>query len=178
MRLFPGILDLVLRKRAGEALPALEPLEAGLPTLGIIDACTVIALAVIMAAIVALMRTGAKAKGPTWGCGYLAPTQRMQYTGASFSEMMAEHLLPRVLRPRTARRAPRGLFPAASEFVQQRPDPISDKVYDPFFGRWAERFSRLRILQQGKINVYLLYIVFMVVAALAWVSFRGYWSAS
>jgi hydrogenase-4 component B len=153
-------------------------LEAGLSTLGIIDACTVIALAVIMAAIVALIRKRAKAKAPTWGCGYLAPTARMQYTGASFAEMMAEHLLPRVLRPRTTRQAPRGLFPSASEFGEERPDPISDKVYDPFFRRWAERCSRLRILQQGKVNVYLLYIVFMVVAALAWVSVRGYWSAS
>ena len=153
-------------------------MQAGLSTLGLIDACTMIALGATLAAIVALLRAGAKAQGPTWGCGYLAPTERMQYTGGSFAEMMAEHLLPRVLRPRTTRQAPRGLFPSASEFGEERPDPISDKVYDPFFRRWAERFSRLRILQQGKVNVYLVYIVFMVVLALAWVSFRGYWSAS
>ncbi len=177
-RLFPSIFDLVLGKRAGQALPGLEPLEVGLSTLGMINACTVIALAAMTAAIVALMRNGATAKGPTWGCGYLAPTQRMQYTGASFSEMMAEHLLPRVLRPRMTRQPPRGLFPSASEFGVERPDPMSDKVYDPFFRRSAERFSRLRILQQGKVNVYLVYIVCMVVLALAWVAFRAYWSAS
>ena len=58
--------------------------------------------------------------------------------------------------------------------AQACPDPISEKVYEPFFRRWAERFSRLRILQQGKVNVYLVYIVVMVVLALAWVSFaRG-----
>ncbi len=102
----------------------------------------------------------------------------MQYTGASFAEMMAEHLLPRVLRPRTTRRSPRGLFPSASEFALERPDPVSDKVYYPFFRRWAERFSRLRILQQGKVNVYLVYIVLMVVLTLAWISVRGYWSAT
>jgi hydrogenase-4 component B len=177
-RLFPGIFELVLGKRAGQAFPGLEPLQAGLSTLGLIDACTIIALGATLAAIVALLRAGAKAQGPTWGCGYLAPTERMQYTGGSFAEMMAEHLLPRVLRPRTTRQAPRGLFPSASEFGEERPDPISEMVYDPFFRRWAERFSRLRILQQGKVNVYLVYVVFMVVLALAWVSFRGYWSAS
>jgi hypothetical protein len=102
----------------------------------------------------------------------------MQYTGGSFAEMIAEHLLPRLLRPRTNRHAPSGLFPSASDFGTERPDPISDRVYDPFFRRWADRFSRVRILQQGKVNVYLIYIVFMVVLALAWVAFRGYWSAS
>ena len=36
--------------------------------------------------------------------------------GRSFAEMMAEHLLPAFLRPRTTRQAPRGLFPSASDF--------------------------------------------------------------
>ena len=45
-------------------------------------------------------------KRPTWGCGYLMPTVRMQYTGRSFAEMIAEHLLPRFLRPRTSSPGP------------------------------------------------------------------------
>jgi hypothetical protein len=51
-------------------------------------------------------------------------------------------------------------------------------MYDPFFRRWAERFSRLRILQQGQVQIYLVYIMFMVVLALAWVSLRGWWGTS
>jgi hypothetical protein len=35
----------------------------------------------------------------------------------------------------------------------------------------------VRILQQGKVNVYLVYIVFMAVLSLARVSYRGYRSA-
>ena len=111
-------------------------------------------------------------EGPTWGCGYLRPTVRMQYTGGSFAEMIGEHLLPRFLRPRTTRRAPRGVFPSESEFGSHCPDPVSERVYEPFFRRWAERFSRLRILQQGKVHVYLVYMVLTVVLALAWVSVR------
>jgi hypothetical protein len=92
--------------------------------------------------------------------------------------MAAEHLLPRFLRPHTTRQAPRGLFPATSDFGSACPDPIDAKVYEPFFQRWAARFSRLRILQQGKVNVYLVYIVLMVVLALAWVSVRAWWGPS
>lgn len=101
------------------------------------------------------------------------PTVRMQYTGRSFAEMMAEHLLPRLLRPHTRRRAPRGWFPASSDFVSESPDPITEKVYVPLFRSCADRFSRLRILQQGKVHIYLLYIVVTVVLSLAWVSLRG-----
>ena len=91
--------------------------------------------------------------------------------GRSFAEMMAEHLLPRFLRPRTTGRPPAACFlPRVSS--GRLPRPVSEKVYEPFFRRWADRFSRLRILQQGKVHVYLVYIVLMVVLALAWVSIR------
>ena len=61
------------------------------------------------------------------------PTVRIQYTGRSFAEMLAERLLPRFLRPRTNRHAPRGLFPSQSEFGSECPDPFTKKVYDPLF---------------------------------------------
>jgi len=51
-------------------------------------------------------------------------------------------------------------------------------VYEPLFRRWAERCSQLRILQQGKTHVYLIYIVIVVVLALTWVSLRTSWIAS
>ena len=101
------------------------------------------------------------------------PSVSMQYTGGSFAEMMAEHLLPRFLRPRTTRQAPRGIFPARGSFGSASPDPVSEWLYEPSFRRWAERFSRLRILQQGKVHVYLIYMVLTVVLALAWATLRG-----
>ena len=51
-------------------------------------------------------------------------------------------------------------------------------VYEPFFRRWADRFSWLRILQQGSVHVYVLYILLTVMIALAWLSLRTWWGAS
>jgi hydrogenase-4 component B len=68
------------------------------------------------------------------------------------------------------------LFPASGEFASQTFDPICEKVYRPLFARAADRFSRLRVLQQGKVHVYLLYIMLAVVLALAWVSLGTGWS--
>jgi hydrogenase-4 component B len=92
--------------------------------------------------------------------------------------MMAEYLLPAFLRPQSRRRAPEGLFPSPGDFSADSPDPVSQRVYEPLFRRLAKRFSRLRILQQGKVHVYLVYILLMVVLTLAWLSLRTWWGAS
>jgi formate hydrogenlyase subunit 3/multisubunit Na+/H+ antiporter MnhD subunit len=174
-----GPVGQLLGDSAAQASSAGEPIDVPLRALGAFNVCTWIALAAVAAALVWLTRReGPVARGPTWGCGYARPTSRMQYTGRSFAEMIAERVLPRPLRPRTSRRAPQGLFPAPGEFGSETPDPVSGNVYEPFFRRWADRCSRLRILQQGKVNVYLFYIMLMVVLALSWASMRsGWWGA-
>jgi hydrogenase-4 component B len=165
-------LTQILGNPAGSALPEWEAAEAPLYIVGNLNAWTIVALAAVASLLWALSRPTRRATGPTWGCGYVAPTERMQYTARSFAEMIAERLMPRFLRPRTTRQAPRGLFPSKSSFSSESPDPVSEKVYEPFFRGAAERFSRLRILQQGNVHVYLVYILVTVVLALAWVSLR------
>jgi hypothetical protein len=97
----------------------------------------------------------------------------MQYTGHSFSEMLVR-LLPKFLRPRSTRTAPRGLFPAAGEYASECPDPVIRQLYEPIFERIARRFQQVRVFQQGKVHVYLLYILITVVLALAWTSVRSW----
>jgi hydrogenase-4 component B len=100
-----------------------------------------------------------------WVCA--KPTVRMQHTGWSFSEVIAKGLLPRLLRPRTTGCRPQEVFLSGAEFDSVCPEPISERVYEPFFRRWADRFTRLRNLQQGRVNVYLFYMVLTVVLGLA-----------
>jgi formate hydrogenlyase subunit 3/multisubunit Na+/H+ antiporter MnhD subunit len=173
-----GPLDQILGRQAGETLGELALSETPLAMVGNVNAVSLIAIVVGILGFVVWSRRAERADEPTWGCGYVRPTVRMQYTGRSFVEMLAEHLLPRFLRPRTTRRAPRGLFPSKSDFGADVADPVSKRIFEPFFRGCAERFSRLRILQQGKLHVYLIYILLMVVLGLAWVSLRSWWDAS
>jgi formate hydrogenlyase subunit 3/multisubunit Na+/H+ antiporter MnhD subunit len=173
-----GTLDQVLGWNAGQSQLELESPDVPLYMVGNMNAWTFLAIVAGSFGLLAWSRSFGHALGPTWGCGFIRATPRMQYTGLSFAEIVALHLLPRFLRPRTARQAPRGLFPSKSTFAADSPDPIDERVYQPFFRNWAERFSRLRILQQGKLQVYLVYILFAVVLALAWVSLRVGWAAS
>ena len=104
---------------------------------------------------------------PTWGCGYVRPTPRMQYTSRSFGEFLVQ-LLPRPLRPRVRLKRPEGFFPTRSMFQAESPDPVSRSIYEPLFARLANRCAQLRVLQQGQIHVYLAYVILTVVAGLSW----------
>jgi hydrogenase-4 component B len=176
--LLSGVVDPICRWETGRALRELETTETPLPIVGNINAWLLIVGGTLLLFMFAWLRQRDFVPGPTWGCGYAKPTATMQYTGRSFAELIAEHLLPRFLRPHKKHQAPHGLFPTQSTFAAECPDPVSENVYEPFFRRWANRFARLRILQQGKIHIYLIYIFFSVVLALAWISIRQWWGVS
>ena len=174
----PGVVDEVLGRPAGQSATQFAAADVPLSVVGTINLGLVLASGVLALVVVRLAPARNSAERPTWSCGYIQPTRRMQYSGRSFAEICAEHLLLRFLRPRTHRHAPRGLFPGLSRFSAECPDPVSARVYEPLFRRWAERFAQLRILQQGKTHVYLIYIVLVVVLALTWVSLRTAWMGS
>jgi len=157
----------------GEQVAAgVEALAPSLATLAATSAAIALALAALGAALAARVRRTAGAP-PTWDCGYAAPTARMQYTARSFAQIATDELLPRGLRPRATEDRPRGLFPPPASFRAEDTDPLTRTWFEPFFTRWADRFSGLRWLQQGVLHAYLFYILAVAVAALTWVSLRG-----
>ena len=113
------------------------------------------------------MRLSVVVKGPTWGCGYLAPTARMQYSSSSFAEMLVG-LFAWVLRPRTHKPRDLPLFPHRTDFHSEVPDTVLDEIVLPTFHFGARLFSLLRVFQQGNIQVYLLYIFVALIALLLW----------
>lgn len=171
-------LEQLLGLEIWRAFAELEPSEAPLSAVGRVNGAALAAIAAGVLGLLAWSRRAVVSQAATWGCGYIMPTVRMQYTGCSFAEMIAEQLLPQFLRAHVARRAPRGLFPAPSDFRCDSPDPVSEKLYEPFFRRTAALFSGLRILQQGKLHMYLVYILGVVVMGLAWASLRTWWAVS
>jgi hydrogenase-4 component B len=128
----------------------------------------------LVAALVALRarNRGAAISVPTWGCGYSAPTARMQYTGYSFAQLLVD-LLPRPLRPRVDVVRPSGLFPTRGAFAATNDDPFTRGIYEPAIRRAGQRLAQLRWFQQGAVHIYLLYILVALAAGLAWASFRS-----
>jgi len=104
-------------------------------------------------------------EGLTWDCGYARPTSRMQYSGSSFSQMMVE-LFGWILWPR--RRAPRikEVFSRPTSFASEVPDVVLDRTLLPAFGSVQWLLGWARVLQRGPIQVYLLYVLAILVTLL------------
>ena len=118
------------------------------PTLAPLDWITVMGLLLIAALLLAglvlwlrLRRSAVASRAPTWGCGYAAPTPRMQYTSSSFAQMLVG-LFGWVLRPRTARAQGPASVPAdRPTFHSEVPDTVLDEAVLPAF-----RFGGLAVL--------------------------------
>jgi formate hydrogenlyase subunit 3/multisubunit Na+/H+ antiporter MnhD subunit len=177
MALVPAAVLAMMSKAPAQLLGSrLQTGELAAGSLATLGTCNVAlwALLVALGTSLALSYRGRPASDATWGCGYAAPTPRMQYTARSFSELLAERLLPVVLRARVEQTIPQGIFPTTGSYATKCIDPLTRGVYEPFFDRWGARFSRLRWLQQGRLHVYLMYILTMVVLGLTWTAFRSW----
>ncbi|MFI5379799.1 MAG: proton-conducting transporter membrane subunit [Tepidisphaerales bacterium] len=94
----------------------------------------------------------------TWDCGYARPTARMQYTGASFSQLQAD-LFGWILWPRKYLPRLRSLFSGTARYTSEIPDTVLDRCLWPLFRAIEWLFAWARPMQQGKVHVYLLYIL-------------------
>ena len=63
---------------------------------------------------------------------------------------------------------PEGFFPAPVSLDADAPDVVRSRFYTPIF-QWTERAcNTLKILQNGRVNMYILYILVTLVALLIW----------
>jgi hydrogenase-4 component B len=114
-----------------------------------------------------LLKGKALSEAPTWGCGYAAPTARMQYTASSFAQPLLEPL-SRLMRPSLRKRRPKGIFPERASFSSHYDDPADRTIFDPAITLLERLAGALRPLQQGRLQVYLLYVLLTLVALIAW----------
>jgi hydrogenase-4 component B len=106
-------------------------------------------------------------KATTWGCGYVAPSTRMQYTSSSFAQMLVG-LFDWALRPRTYVPKDLPLFPQQSSFQSAVADTVLEDAVIPVFRLGTRLFSWFRVFQQGSIQTYLLYIFAGLIVLLLW----------
>jgi hypothetical protein len=57
--------------------------------------------------------------------------------------------------------------------VRRRFEPLLHGLLSPIAHRLADRCARLRILQRGNLQIYLLYILVVLVLLLGWTAFAG-----
>lgn len=128
-------------------------------------------LLVIMGAL-ALLRRRLLARrtigeGATWDCGYAQPSPRMQYTASSFAQPLTDFF--RIFLWTDCRISrPSGLFPRSAALHTATPDIFREKLFAPAFRGIVWGLAKLRWLQHGRVQLYMLYIAVALVALLVW----------
>lgn len=111
-------------------LPFPEALAPQLEILAPVTWATRILLGLVLLACLRWVLTRRARQSATWGCGYTAPNPRMQYTGSSFSGLLAaifESVMPAVRREVL----PTEVFPRkASHAASHHPDPVERRLYE------------------------------------------------
>jgi len=112
----------------------------------------------------ALLRRAGSASVATWGCGYPAPSPRMQYTASSFAAPLLG-LFGR-LSGVHAERTPTAFHTRPGNLVLER-------GFSPLWRSVQAASARLRPIQQGRLQLYLLYLVVTVGLLLVYLAMQG-----
>jgi hypothetical protein len=91
----------------------------------------------------------------------------LQYTASSFGGLLVGLFGWAVAGDRTPH-GPLTRFPAPFAFASRPRERLLAGLIVPFLERMARRFARVRILQQGRLQVYLLYILGVLLVGIAW----------
>jgi hydrogenase-4 component B len=166
--LFPTLALSLVSAPLGSWSPRLAQ-EGGLSRLAPVGWLTVAGLGLLTLAGLATLflrhrlRCAPSRSAATWGCGYVAPTARMQYTGSSFSDPLVL-LFKGVLQPRAAWSRLAGHFPAQRSYAGSVPDLVLDLCILPVCRVVDRGLSFVRKLQHGEYHLYILYILITLVA--------------
>ncbi|MBI5373475.1 MAG: hydrogenase [Sphingobacteriales bacterium] len=102
--------------------------------------------------------------GPTWGCGYTAPSANMQYTGKSFSKSLGKLMNFMLLEKKKYKEIRTNeIFPPERKYSSHYNDFFVTRVLDGLVDRLLYSMNYFQFIQNGKIQMYILYGIFFIV---------------
>jgi hydrogenase-4 component B len=150
-----------------DAVNVLAPVAQPLPYISLSAAGISVGVFLLLLVRRKILQQRPVAQSVTWGCGFPQPTPRMQYTASSFSQAIVRFIAT-VLHPRERLSQLAGYFPTAGSFNAETPDGAKTYFYEPLFGLVNNLIGRLRWLQHGRVQLYLLYIFLTLIVLLLW----------
>jgi hydrogenase-4 component B len=104
--------------------------------------------------------------GPTWGCGYTAPTSKQQYTAGSFVRTYSKLFAPFLLIGKHEEEI-KGIFPSEGKYHTHPYDEVEKWLIDSPLKANKSFMGRFTFLNNGKLQIYILYGVIFVLAVLS-----------
>ena len=129
------------------------------------------ALVVVIVALYLLKRRAQRSRkieeGPTWGCGFTAPNERMQYTGESFSEGLESITKPLMNDTVDGRSVDKSeIFPSAHNYRIRHKDKV-DSLLAQWWVKMMHRLNEYVMkLRTGRVNNYITFALVFFIAVL------------
>jgi hydrogenase-4 component B len=168
--LFPSIAILLVTPAANQLGGIPDSLQMAVGPLASISTAAAVLLGVI--AFLAFLRSRLLARrkveqAPTWGCGYSQPSSRMQYSATSFVDPIRAPFST-LLHAHSISNLPAGYFPTSAHFEDHVQDMAGHHVLVPFWRRFLRLNSRMRVIQSGRMQLYIVYVLVTLVGLLFW----------
>lgn len=112
-----------------------------------------------------VMRKRSKAIETTWGCAYVAPNAKQQYTAGSFVRAYGKIFKPILLSSKNEKEI-QGIFPSDGLYETHIYDRIEKYFIDKPITALKSLLGRFVFLQNGKLQFYILYGIIFVVSAI------------
>jgi len=167
---FPGLVLPSLGKLTEELLPGAK-LPAAATSLSAVLPWIALFVLALVAGIAALKQT--KKLTATWACGLPGLNERMQYTSTAFSKPLRKVFSQVYKVDRTVEVVPGDTpyFPVSISYRSVRTTSFEKSLYRPGIDAIVAAAHRLRQLQTGNIQIYLLYIFAALIALLVFMRF-------
>ena len=104
--------------------------------------------------------------GPTWGCGYTAPTSKIQYTASSFVRTYSKLFAPFLSMGKHEDEI-LGVFPSEGKYHTHPYDEIEKWLIDSPLKLNKSFMGRFLFLNNGKLQFYILYGVLFILAVMS-----------
>lgn len=101
----------------------------------------------------------------TWGCGYVAPTSKIQYTGKSFSKPLGKAFSFLLIEKKQYKELnPAEIFPNKHRYKSTYHDFFELRLIDPVSRRMVYASKYFSFIQNGRVQSYVLYGILFIVA--------------
>ncbi len=103
--------------------------------------------------------------GATWGCGYIAPNSRQQYTAKSFSKPLGKIFNTVLIENKQFEELNHGeIFPAKKSYISHYQDFFEHFLIKPITDRLVFSANYFSFVQNGRIQSYVLYGIVFILA--------------
>jgi hydrogenase-4 component B len=169
---FPGffmnLISFILNKETFSNIslniPDMQRYVAVLKNISMASVIFILITTILLMARRILTSQSEKKYASTWGCGYMAPNLRMQYTGKSFSKSFGKLLNFMLIEKKGFKEIERNeTFPDSRRYSSFYLDIIDSKIIDPIIQLILRFINVFQFIQNGKIQAYVIYgIIFIL----------------